>query len=113
MVEVVVWSLLQLGLFWTLVRLCIRVLGFRPSAKLFKAPDRMVLPSIAHAAITAGTAFLLQQVLGLRRFARPVWFSSADGGAIAACMALALTPDNTYQLPVIDYRSFSRLSTRS
>jgi hypothetical protein len=70
MVAVIVWSLLQLGLFWTLVRFCVRVLGFRPSARLFEAPHQMLFPVLTHAAITAGTVLLFQRLLGVGGFVR-------------------------------------------
>jgi len=92
-VVVVLWSLLQLGLFWALVYCCIRKLGFLPSVSLFEAPHRMVLPSLGHAAITLGTVLLLQLVLGVRYFVRPIWFSSSNVSIVLAYMALALVPN--------------------
>ena len=92
MFAVIIWSLLQLGLFWALVRFCVRVLGFRPSARLFEGPHHMLLPVLAHAAIAVGMVLLLQRILGVEEFARSPWFSSGDTTAIVGCVALGMLP---------------------
>ena len=104
MFAVIIWSLLQLGLFWALVRFCVRVLGFRPSVRLFEGPHQMLLPVLAHAAIAAGMVLLLQRILGVEEFARSPWFSPGDTATIVGCAALGMLPTGTDLVLASAYR---------